>query len=116
MFTSVNDKIYQKINGSRQGYDVIEYSISYDLGSYNYWYSQSNPRGFYLHGVPMKRHGVVQSYCLMGDESGLKHRLLEVNRRSKKAEAEAVKLANEHIKELGDIIAAKAQYTLGDFE
>ena len=116
MFKNINDKVYQKIEGSRQGYDVIEYHIAYDLGSYNYWYGQSNSRGFYLHALPMKRHGVIQSYCLMGDEAGGKMKLLEVTRKSKKAEAEAVKLANENLKELGEIIAAKAQYKLGDFE
>lgn len=116
MFKDINDKIYQKIEGSRQGYDVIEYHIAYDLGSYNYWYSQSNARGFYLHAVPMKRHGVVQSYCLMGDEAGGKMKLIEVARKSKKAEAEAIAEANANLKDLGEIIAHKAGYTLGEFE
>ena len=116
MFNNVNDRIYQKIEGSRQGYDVIEYHIAYDLGSYNYWYSQSNARGYYLHATPMKRHGVIQSYCLMGDEAGGKMKLLEVTRKSKKAEAEAVKLANEKLKELSEIIAHRAQYQLKEFE
>lgn len=116
MFKNISDKIYQKIEGSHQGYDVIEYHISYDLGSYNYWYSQSNARGYYLHAVPMKRHGVIQSYCLMGDEAGGKMKLLEVTRKSKKAEAEAIEEANKNLKEIGQIIAAKAGYTLGDYE
>lgn len=116
MFTDVNDKLYQKITGSRHGYDVIEYYISYDKGSYNYWYSQTNTRGYYLHATPMKRCGVVNSYCLLGDESGGKMQIVEVEtRRSKKLDQKAVEEANACLEQIGNIIAGKCGYTLGEF-
>lgn len=116
-FTNITDKLYQKISGSRHNYDVIEYHISYTTGSYNYFYSQTNTRGYYLHAQPMKRCGVVNSYCLLGDEAGGKMKILDVEkRRSKKSDREAIEEANKVLEELGHIIASKCGYQLGDFE
>ena len=116
MFTDINDKLYQRITGSKHNYDVIEYHISYDRGSYNYWYSQENTRGYYLHATPMRRCGVVNSYTLMGDESGGKMKIVDIEtRRSKKTDKQAVDEANAYLEQIGNHIAAKCGYTLGEF-
>lgn len=117
MFKDINDKIYQYIEGSKHGYNVIEYTIGYDKGSYNYWYSQTNTRGYYLHAVPMSRHGVVNSYTLMGDEAGAKMKIVDVEtRRSKKSDQQAVEEANKQLELMGTMIANRCGYTLGNFE
>ena len=79
----------------------IEVEVGYSLGGINYWNYQNESRGYYLYATPcqLSTHstgtgGEWQSITTTVGR-GYKWLLKEVSRQSKKAEAEAIAIANE---------------------
>lgn len=83
-----------KENNTRNNFLKIE--TSYNLGGYNCFTHKSEPRGYYLSVSPVKVETIngvkFESYTAF---SGVKICLLEVSRKSKKAEEAAEKIAEE---------------------
>lgn len=78
---------------------TLSVSIFYDLGGMNYFSGGVNRRGYYLSVRPVsvsrdETGRVVTESSVMFN--GTKMLLVEVNRQSKKAEAEALKKAKEN--------------------
>ena len=79
----------------------IEVEVGYSLGGINYWNYQNESRGYYLYATPCQlgthstgTGGEWQSITTTVGR-GYKWLLKEVSRQSKKAEAEAIAIANE---------------------
>lgn len=81
--------------------NALKIDVYYVLGGYNCFTHKTEARGYYLSASPVQRYerdGVAfESYTAF---SGAKLLLLEVSRKSKKAEAEAERIAAEKEKEL----------------
>lgn len=88
-----------KENETRNNFLKIE--TAYNLGGYNVFTHKAEARGYYLSVSPVERstrEGITfESYTAF---SGVKIYLLEVTRKSKKAEERAEQLAAEHENEL----------------
>lgn len=81
--------------------NFIKLETHYNLGGYNCFTHKTEARGFYLSASPVQhftRDGITfESYTAF---TGAKLLLLEVSRKSKKAEAEAERIAEEKEAEL----------------
>ena len=92
-----------KINGGKVTHLKVE--TYYSLGGMNYFNYKTERRGYYLSVVPVERMDkggyIMEGYvmCL-----GIKDCIKEVQRKSKKAETEAEKLATERMKDLIDYV------------
>lgn len=81
--------------------NVLHVFVDYSLGGTNYFTSKAENRGYYLYVVPTERKERQyegRSYFTLSTNifSGKKYCLKQVSRRSKSAEAEAIKLAAEN--------------------
>ena len=82
----------------REG-QTLAVAVFYDLGGANYFSGGINRRGYYLSVRPVEvsrneaGHVMTESSVMF---NGTKMLLVEVNRQSKKAEAEALKKAEEN--------------------
>ena len=89
------------------GYE-LEIQVMYDLGGYNYFTSQQEERGYYLHVTPVKnvrlKDCTIQEYTAF---SGIKKFILPVARKSQKKEEQAIELSKDSEKELIDYVLAK---------
>lgn len=75
----------------------MEISVDYELGGYNYFTGESNPRGIYAYVKPVEKNGKFRSSILMGglNKSGFKIFLEPLTRKSqKKIDAQAEKVFN----------------------
>lgn len=94
-------KKFVKLNEGSRGANYLKIETRYSLGGYNVFTHKPEARGYYLSVSPVERSeraGVVfESYTAF---SGVKLLLLEVSRKSKKAEEAAEKIAAEKEKEL----------------
>ena len=85
---------------------VLEVSVGYDLGGYNYWNNTINKRGYYLFCTPCELReitvpkGIPYTTVTQIMGKGLKILLKEVTRQSKKAAAEADRLVEKQIEHL----------------
>lgn len=90
--TTLMEKYIEK-NGQ-----TLRVSVYYNLGGFNYFTSRSEERGYYLSVTPIKRSSnngiVMREYAAF---SGFKKLLLEVKRKSKKAESQALELASDEL-------------------
>ena len=95
----------------------LEISLDYSLGGYNYWNGNTDGRGYYLYVTPVcvnentyngQTYHTVQS--VLG--KGIKKLVRPVQRKSKKAEAEAIKLAEQSEQELIDYVCNRYNITL----
>lgn len=78
---------------------TLWWDVGYDLGGYNYFTSQSRPRGYYL--TVQRQRNCFTAFADLDDPQGAVRVLLkEVNRRSAKAEREAEQLAEQKVAEL----------------
>ena len=79
----------------------IEVEVGYQLGGLNYWNYENESRGYYLYATPcaLSTHqfdnGKEWQSISTTVGRGFKWLLKEVSRQSKKAEAEAIAIANE---------------------
>lgn len=94
---------YRKVEGLPEGKE-LEISVYYDLGGMNYFTGEKNVRGYYMSVTPVKRDGFSVSSML---GQGYKKLLVEVTRKSKKKEAEALKISEEAEKDLIDAVIDK---------
>lgn len=94
---------YRKVEGLPEGKE-LEISVYYDLGGMNYFTGGKNVRGYYISVTPVKRNEFSVSSML---GQGYKKLLVEVTRKSKKKEAEALKISEEVEKELIDAVIDK---------
>lgn len=82
----------------------IKVEVFYSLGGINYFNYKIEPRGYYLSAKEVERTDrggyVSESYAVFGN--GLKILLKEVKRQSKKAEADAMVLAEEYMNNIVD--------------
>ena len=88
-------KRYIKANG--KGVNALRCELYYSLGGINYFTYKNEARGYYLSVSPVERSEHMESYVGL---SGVKKCLLEVTRQSKKAEATAESMVNEHLAHL----------------
>lgn len=100
----------------------IEVEVGYQLGGMNYWNYQTESRGYYLYATPcqLSTHptstgGEWQSITTTVGR-GFKWLLKEVSRQSKKAEAEAIAIANEKMDWLIEKVCERYGLTLKEAE
>jgi hypothetical protein len=88
--------------------------VGYSLGGHSVWSSEYNKRGYYLYVTPVevtfREDGSVlcQSRTLF---SGYKVLLKEVNRQSKKAQAEAEQLHEQYVEQLINTLETERKST-----
>lgn len=91
-----NADIYRKYE--TYGDQELEISLYYDLGGMNYFTYKEEPRGYYLSISPVEvertEDGRIQSVTSIFGQ-GYKKLLVEVKRKSKKKEEEALKMLEE---------------------
>lgn len=71
----------------------LKVELYYSLGGYNLFTYKHEPRGYYLSVSPVERGNGMESYTAF---TGVKLCVLEVKRRSKKAEMEALAKVSEY--------------------
>ncbi len=88
----------------------IKVYVSYNIGGMNYFTGSVEQRGYYLHCTPVDRREnggeIVTAF------TGAKQLLLEVKRKSKKAEQKAIELAKVEENELIQHVCNKNNLTL----
>lgn len=87
-------KKYIKLNPNTHGYTHIKIETYYKLGGYNYFTHDNEPRGYYISVVPVTREnrdGIALETITAF--TGLRSLLLEVTRKSAKAEYNADQIA-----------------------
>lgn len=98
---------YIKVSGNSQ-VNYLRVDLDYSKGGYNYFTYKNEPRGYYIHVSPVYRENrdgfVMESYTAF---SGIKNCLLEVARKSNKAEAEAFNLFEQNKERYIDYILEK---------
>lgn len=77
---------YIKVNGSTQ-VNYLRVDFNYSKGGYNYFTYKQESRGYYIHVSPVNKVDRMETYTAF---SGIKACLLEVTRKSNKAEAQAL--------------------------
>jgi hypothetical protein len=82
-------KEYFKVQGQTK---EIEVSVGYELGGHSYFTGENSNRGYYMYVRPVERAGGFISFMMF---EGFKCCLLQVNRQSKKAEANAITMAKD---------------------
>lgn len=90
----------------------LEISLDYDLGGYNWYNGNNDGRGYYLYVTPVylserNYNGQVYHSVQSTLGKGIKKLVKPVQRRSKKAEAEAVELAKQSEAELINYVCNK---------
>lgn len=87
----------------------LKIELYYDLGGMNYFTGRPENRGYYLSVSPVTRGisaggSVLESYTAF---TGIKQNIKQVTRKSKKAEAEAEKMAVDIMDNLIDYVCNK---------
>ena len=109
--------ITQKYIEANGDCNKLEITLDYSLGGYNYWNGNIDGRGYYLYVQPVyvnentyngQTYTSVQS--ILGQ--GIKKLVKPVQRKSKKAEAEAIELAKQSEAELIEYVCNKYNVTL----
>lgn len=106
---------YIKVSGQAgQEVNNLKVELYYHKGGYNYFTYKNEKRGYYLSISPVYRRestpGItLESYCAF---SGIKVLLLEVQRKSNKAEAEAEAICQAEKQKYIDYIIEKYDLTL----
>ena len=90
----------------------LEITLDYSLGGYNYWNGNTDGRGYYLYVTPVylsekEYNGQVYHSVQSTLGKGIKKLVKPVQRKSKKAEAEAVELAKQSEAELINYVCNK---------
>lgn len=90
----------------------LEISLDYSLGGYNYWNGNNDGRGYYLYVSPVtitSREYNGRPYETVSQilGQGIKKLVKPVQRKSKKAEAEAIELAKQSEAELINYVCNK---------
>lgn len=94
---------YIKVNGNGEA-NYLRIDFDYSKGGYNYFTYKSEPRGYYIHVSPVCKGDHTETYTAF---SGVKACLLEVTRKSNKAEAEALALFEQNKEKYIDYILKK---------
>lgn len=76
---------YYKINGNGN-VNALKIEVYYNLGGYNVWTYRSEPRGYYLLVLPVKRDGIMESFEAF---TGTRYCISQVSRQSNKRFEEA---------------------------
>lgn len=96
--------------------NCLKVEVGYELGGANIFSGANSQRGYYLYVRALRRekhsYGYSESYDLFGS-AGKKMLLKAVKRKSAKALADAIKLAEQSEKELIDAVCREAGLTLG---
>lgn len=87
----------------------IEVKLYYDLGGMNYFTGNAERRGYYLSVTPYGSNGSSKVYTAF---TGTKILLLEVKRKGKKAQEQAMKRVDEFKNELVKHVCSKNKLTL----
>ena len=95
----------------------LELTLDYSLGGYNWYNGKTDGRGYYLYCSPVtitSREYNGRPYETVSQilGQGIKKLVKPVQRKSKKAEAEAVELAKQSEQELIDYVCNKYGITL----
>lgn len=117
------DKTYRlagnPCDAGREGMEsVLEVTVSYSLGGANYFQGTQERRGYWLHVSPIgikKENGYnVKAFTIGSGPKGYKAFLLEVKRRTAKADADALKLAATKERDLIEKVLAAGGLALAD--
>ena len=77
----------------------LYYKVFYDLGGWNYFTSESTPRGYYL--IIRRSPTVMPAFSDLSSQDGaIKYRLFETKRASKKQEELAKSMAEETVRNI----------------
>ena len=97
-------KKYIEVKENPKKITHLKIELYYSLGGYNNWFRTQEPRGYYLAVEPIERMVQDEGYTLerYAAFSGIKQTIKQVTRKSKKAEAEAEKLAADAMDNLID--------------
>lgn len=87
----------------------LKIELYYCIGGFNYFTYRAENRGYYLSVTPLEMHTSNRGYTteMYTTSSSIKQCIKEVTRKSKKAEAEAEKLAADTINNLIDYVCNK---------
>jgi hypothetical protein len=108
-------KVYKKVKKNNGNVTHLKCELYYDLGGYNVFAYQQEPRGYYVSVIPVERQEL--DGCTMESAvafSGYKKCIHEVTRKSKKAFAVASELADGAMNDLVQAILNKYGYELGE--
>lgn len=110
-------KKYIKVKANDKRVNNIKVEIKYSLGGINYATYRNEPRGYYLFVTPveLKDCGSYQTE-MYSAFSGIKDCIKTVTRKSKKAEAEAERIAQTREKELINYVLAQNGLELAEPE
>ena len=101
-------KKFIPLKENNAGANFLKIETYYNLGGYNCFTYRAESRGYYISVSPVRREtrdGVTfESYTAF---SGIKDYLLQVSRKSKKAEETAEKIASEREKDLIDYVCTR---------
>ena len=100
---------YIKVKAVAGSVNYIRIDLDYSKGGYNYFTYKQEARGYYIHVSPVEKNGYMETYVGF---SGVKACLLEVTRKSNKAEAEAMEIFQEVKDKYIDFILEKNNLTL----
>ena len=104
---------YYKVKENPTGYTHLRVDFSYDLGGYNYFTGKQHPRGYYLTVMPVSKGNGIESVTAF---TGLNFVLKTVKRQSKRAEDEAMQIAEETLRESLAKVLLKNNLELDDGE
>ena len=96
--------IWKKYIPCEEKNTFLKCELYYSLGGYNYFTYKQEPRGYYLSVAPVEKSGIMESYVAF---SGIKKLMVEVKRKSKKKESEAVEMIEKSLPELVDVVVSK---------
>lgn len=114
-------KRYIPIKTENNSENYLRIMMDYSLGGYNWYNGDEEKRGYYLYCSPVEKK---TSYYSNGEPfvtytetvgKGGKFLLKEVSRQSKKANEEALILANKRTEELVNLICKRYGFELVDF-
>lgn len=94
-------KKYISVQSPTEEVTHLKVELYYSMGGWNYFVGRQEPRGYYLSVTPVKRwKSETATYEQFTAFTGCKTLIKEVARKSKKAEREAIALAESKEQEL----------------
>lgn len=105
----INLKYIPITENTKDSNNFMKCYIKYDLGGYNYFTYQPKERGYYLHIIPIESHGNFEKYTGF---TGYCYLLKTCDRKSKKAEAEAIKIAADYEKMIIETLCKENNYKI----
>lgn len=97
-------KKYIDILNPSERVNAIRIELYYSLGGINYFTYQNESRGYYLLVTPVYKNGIMESVTAF---TGVKQCIKQVNRKSAKAEKDALQIAPGVLPDMIDHVCMK---------